>query len=170
MVFQPWNDFSSYAFSPNGGFEAGADGWTLSGGAKVVRGNESFDVHSAQDRYSLSLPGGSSATTAPMCVSLLSGHMRLFVANGGSANSRLKVEVLYTGGVGSLLGNLGRSLGVSEVGYLAAGSSWQPSESVTMLGGTLPLMTSSVQFRFTPVDSGGNWQIDDVYLDPLMHG
>ena len=169
-VFQPWKDYSSYAFSPNGGFEAGADGWTLSGAAKVVPGSESFGVHGAKDRYSLSLPAGSSATTAPMCISLLSGHMRLFVANDGAASSRLRVQVLYAGGVGGVLGTLAKLLGIADVGYLAAGSSWQPSASVNMLGGTLPLLTAAVQFRFTPMDSAGKWQIDDVYVDPLMHG
>jgi hypothetical protein len=38
-----------------------------------------------------------------------------------------------------------------------------------MLGGLAPLLTSDVRFRFTPRDTGGNWRIDDVYLDPLMH-
>jgi len=27
-----------------------------------------------------------------------------------------------------------------------------------------------VQFRFAPTDSSGDWNLDDVYLDPLMHG
>ena len=52
---------------------------------------------------------------------------------------------------------------------MTAGSEWQPSTPVGMLCGALPLLTSSVQFRFTPADSVGEWQIDDVYLDPLMH-
>jgi hypothetical protein len=34
-----------------------------------------------------------------------------------------------------------------------------------MLGGVLPLLTSSVSFRFTAVD--GAAAIDDVYLDPM---
>jgi hypothetical protein len=34
-----------------------------------------------------------------------------------------------------------------------------------MLGGVLPLLTSSVSFRFTAV--GGAASIDDVYLDPM---
>jgi hypothetical protein len=38
-----------------------------------------------------------------------------------------------------------------------------------MLGGTLPLLTTSVQFRFQPVGASGAWRIDDVYLDPLKH-
>jgi hypothetical protein len=34
-----------------------------------------------------------------------------------------------------------------------------------MLGGLLPLLTSSVSFRFTAVS--GSVSVDDVYLDPM---
>jgi hypothetical protein len=144
-------------------------GWTVSGSAKVVSGNESFDVHSAGDRYSLSLPAGSSVTSPPMCISLLNSKMRFFNRNAGDPGARLKVQVLYNGGVGGLLSTVTKLLGVSDVGYVTAGDAWQPSTPIAMLSGTLPLLTSSVQFRFTPMDSSGAWQIDDVYLDPVMH-
>jgi hypothetical protein len=166
--FSPWDDYAKYAFIPNGGFEGGASPWTLSGGAKVVSGNESFKVHGAYDRYSLSLPPGSTATTAPMCISLFSGHMRFFTANAGSSSSKLKVQVLYSGGVGGLLGSVGALLGLSEIGYVSSGAAWQPSPQIGMLGGTLPLLTSSVKFRFSTVDSVGSWRLDDVYLDPFL--
>jgi hypothetical protein len=167
--FQSWDDNSFYAFAPDGGLENGGSGWTLSGGARVVDGNESFFVHAGSDDSALALPSGSSATTPPMCIGLLSGHMRFFLANGGSSGSKLKVQVLYGGGLGGLLSTAGRILGVSDLGYLKAGSSWQPSAEVEMLGGTAPLLTQYVQFRFTPADGTGAWRIDDVYLDPLLH-
>jgi hypothetical protein len=166
--FAPWNDYAKYAFVPNGGFESGAAGWTLTGGARVVPGNESFFVHGSRDRYSLSMPPGSTATTSPMCISLFSGKMRFFTANAGAPGSRLKVQVFYNGGVGMLLGGVGRLLGLSEVGYVSSGAGWQPSPAIGMLGGTLPLLTSSVQFRFSTVDSVGAFQLDDVYLDPFL--
>ena len=166
--FAAWGDSASYRLAPNGGFESGAAGWTMAGGAQVAAGNETFAVSGAGAR-SLALPGGSSATTAPMCVSLLSGKMRFFVRNSGSSDARLRVRVLYNGGVGSLLGGLGSTLGVAHVGTITAGRAWQPSPQIAMLGGTLPLLTTSVQFRFQPVGASGAWQIDDVYLDPLKH-
>jgi hypothetical protein len=169
QVFKPWGDYANYAFAPNGGFESGTYGWTTSGGAKVVAGNESFFVHGAGERYALSLPSGSSVTSPPMCVSLLNGKMRFFTANAGSSSSRLRVQVIYNGGVGGLLGLVGQVLGIADVGYVSSGSAWQPSAPVGMLGGTLPLLTKSVQFRFRPADSNGSWRIDDVYLDPLLH-
>lgn len=161
--FRAWGDSSAYAYAPDGGFEAGAAGWRLTGGASVVAGNETFAVHDDADSHSLALPAGSSASMPPMCIGLLSSHMRFFVRNSGNPASRLRVQVVYNGGLGAVLG-------IADVASLSAGSTWQPSDSVAMVGGLLPLLTQSVQFRFMPADSTGNWQIDDVYVDPLMHG
>ena len=79
------------------------------------------------------------------------------------------MQVIYNGGVGGLLSIVTKLLKLSDVGYVTAGSAWQPSTPVGMLSGTLPLLTTSVQFRFTPADRNGAWLVDDVYLDPLMH-
>jgi hypothetical protein len=168
-VFAPWGDTFNYAYAPDGGVEAGASGWKLAGGAAVVSGNESFSVHGSRDRSSLSLPAGATATTPPMCIGILSGKMRFFTSNAGASTSRLRVQVIYNGGVGGLLGSVAKLLGVADIGYVTSGSKWQPSPAIAMLGGTLPLLTQSVQFRFTAADGQGNWRIDDVYLDPLKH-
>jgi hypothetical protein len=166
--FAQFGDASMYALAPNGGLENGATGWTLTGGATVVAGNESFAV-SGQGSHSLSLPVGSSATSPPMCVGILDTKMRFFAANAGARTSNLHVQVIYNGGVGALLGGLGQTLGISDKGTDSAGAAWAPMDMIEMLGGTLPLFTQSVQFRFTPLGTGGGWRIDDVYLDPLMH-
>jgi hypothetical protein len=166
--FLQWTDLAFYTFVPNGGFEDNAAGWALSGGASIVAGNESFFVRGSGSR-SLALPAGSSVTSPRMCIGLLSSKMRFFVKNAGSQASRLKVQIIYGGGVGGLVGGLGSTLGISDVGSIAAGKAWQPSSQVPMLGGALPLLTQWVQFRFKPADSSGGWRIDDIYLDPLMH-
>jgi hypothetical protein len=153
--FVPWADYANYAFSPNGGFESGATGWTMSDGS-VKSGNESFYIHSTADKYSLTLPAGASATSPPMCISLFSGKMR-FVARGDSG-AKVKVQIVYRGLLSSILGIL-------DGGSYSVGTSWKPSPEIGMLGGTLPLLTSSVSFRFTA--SGGAVSIDDVYLDPM---
>jgi hypothetical protein len=153
--FAAWSDYANYAFAPDGGFEAGGSGWSLSG-ARVVAGNESFYVHSQTDKVSLSLPAGASATSPPMCISLFSSKMR-FVARGDTG-SKVKVQIVYRGLLSSLLGIL-------DGGTYSTSSSWKPSPQIGMLGGVLPLLTSSVSFRFTAV--GGAVAIDDVYLDPM---
>ena len=154
--FTAWSDYANYAFAPDGGFEAGASGWSLGGGARVVAGNESFYVHSKTDKVSLSLPAGASATSPGMCISLFSSKMR-FVARGDSG-SKVKVQIVYRGLLSSVLGIL-------DGGTYSTGGSWKPSPQIGMLGGLLPLLTSSVSFRFTAV--GGAAAIDDVYLDPM---
>jgi hypothetical protein len=155
-AFANWQDYANYTFVPDGGFEGGGTGWSLSGGAQVVSGNESFYVHGATDKKSLSLPAGASATSPPMCISLLSSKMR-FVARGASG-STVKVQILYRG----VLSNV---LGILDGGSFSPSGSWNPSPAIAMLGGTLPVLTASVSFRFTAV--GGAASIDDVYLDPM---
>jgi hypothetical protein len=168
-VFLRWGDHHNYALAPGGDFETGAAGWTLTGGARIVAGNESFNVGGPGQTHSLSLPAGSSATSPPMCISAFSGGMRLFTSNTRRPNSRLRVQVIYGGGAGAVLGWLGKTLGIADAGTLTSTGAWQPSPNIAMLGGLAPLLTSDVQFRFTPLDTRGNWRVDDVYLDPLMH-
>jgi hypothetical protein len=154
--FKGWKDYANYVFAPDGGFESGGSGWTLGGGARAVSGNESFYIHGAADKASLSLPRGASATSPPMCISLFSSKMRFVVR--GDAGSSVKVQIVYRGLLSSVLGIL-------DGGTVSAGGSWKPSPQVGMLGGVLPLLTSSVSFRFTALN--GAAAIDDVYLDPM---
>jgi hypothetical protein len=156
VPFAPWADYANYAFLPDGGFESGASGWTLSGGASVRGGNESFYVHSAGDRNSLSLPAGSSATTPTMCIGLLSMKMRFVAA--GDRNAKVKVQIIYRGLLSSVLGIL-------DGGTIDTSGAWEPSPQMTMLGGLLPLLTQGVQFRFVALN--GSSTLDDVYLDPM---
>ena len=154
--FSAWKDYANYAFAPDGGFESGGSGWSLSGGARAVSGNELYYVHGSTDKTSMSLPKGASATSPGMCISLLSSKMR-FVVRGDSGSS-VKVQVIYRGLLSSVLG-------IFDGGTISSGGSWKPSPAIGMLGGTLPLFTTSVSFRFTAV--GGAAAIDDVYLDPM---
>jgi len=155
-----------YTLAPDGGFESGAAGWKLSGGAKVVSGNEPFAL-SGPGTKSLQLPAGSSATSPPMCVGLLLPIVR-FVYQGGSLLSSLKVEAVWTNTSGS------QSSIVLLPGVLAAGSSWSPTLPLLQLGGalnalTLNGLTTEMSFRFTPkggLFGSGTWRIDDIYVDP----
>jgi hypothetical protein len=158
--FASWGDIASYTLVPGASFESGAPGWTLAGGARVVSGNESYYVNSRSDSHSLALPTGSSATTPPFCVSLNRPTIRLFVANGGSSASRLRVKVVFR----SLLG----VLGIADGGTFSAGPAWKPSP-IMLATLNAPLGTKSAQFVFTPADSSGAWRIDDLYVDPWVN-
>jgi hypothetical protein len=162
QVFKPWGDLRSYVLAPDGGFEAGGSGWTLAGGATAVAGNESFFLHDSSDSGSLALPAGSSAVSPPICMAIDTPSFRLFARNSGDPSAELRVEASY-----SLLG----LLRTKTVGTVNSGSAWAPSQSLstvlslsTIVGTVIP---SSIQIRITPLGSGGQWQVDDLYIDPF---
>lgn len=155
-----------YTLAPDGGFESGAAGWKLSGGARVVPGNEPFALAGPGTR-SLQLPSGGSATSPAMCVGLILPVVR-FAAQGGTLLSTLKVEAVWAD-------TSGRERS-SELlpGVLGGSSSWQPTLPLLQLGGvlnalTLNGLTTQMSFRFTPrggLFGSGTWKIDAVYVDP----
>jgi hypothetical protein len=161
--FAPWGDNNNYTPVTGGTFEPGSFPWALAG-ARVEAGNESFHVNAASDQYSLSLPSGSSATSPAVCTSIYHPTLRLFARNSGSSSSRLKVEALYPALIGGVQ--------AASLGELSGGASWQPTPSlqltVTNLLATLSLDQTAIAYRFTPQGTGGQWLIDDVYLDPRM--
>jgi len=160
----PWSDYHAYTLAPGGSFETSTwgTGWTLSGGAKRVAGNESWYVHARSDAYSLALPAGSSATTRAMCTASDYPWFRFFLRNTGSAASTLKVEVLWE--------DLAGALHATKVANLTAASTWHASDQLHVLmdnlANTSASGTSPIALRFTPQGSGGSWQIDDLYVDP----
>jgi hypothetical protein len=161
-VFSPWGDQRNYVLAPDGGFEAGGSGWQLNRGATVVEGNESYYLNDAGDSKSLSLPAGSSAISPPVCMAIDTPSFRLVARNSGDPTSQLRVEAVY-----KLLG----LVRTRTAGTLRAGSTWAPTQSVstvltlsTIVGTLIP---SAVEIRFTPLDSTGKWQVDDVYIDPF---
>jgi hypothetical protein len=158
--FTHWGDIDAYCAFPNLGFESGTTSWTVSGKAAVVSANEPWHVSGA-GTHALQLGPGASALSSSLPVNLLDPWIRLF-ARSASANGSLRVQVLFHG----LLGNL---TGVLNVGSLTPGSyaSWQPTQRVLSTL-ALPLLTTSAQVVVTSSATSGNWQVDDVYLDPCV--
>ncbi len=162
QVFSRWGDQNSYVLAPDGGFEAGGAGWSLTGGAKAVKGNESYYVHGARDSRSLSLPAGSSATSPSICVAIDTPILRMFARNTGDPTSRLRVEAIYS---------LEGVLRTDVVNDVIAGSSWAPTQEMSVVLGLSTIVgtvtPSSIQVRITPLDSKGKWRVDDFYVDPF---
>jgi hypothetical protein len=162
--FAAWGDSSKYTLAPNGSLELGAMGWSLAGGARVVPQNNTLRSGS----YSLSLPAGASATSPAACVKLADPASRFFLRNSGVSTGKLKVEIQYK----SLLGLLPMT---ATLGYVTAGGTWQPSPKyghvlVNVLA-TLGLnknLSASLRFRFTAVGTGSSFQVDDLFVDPLL--
>ena len=160
QVFSQFGDSSYYARMMNGGFESGSAGWFLSGGARVVSGNEPYYLTGdTSDSHSLLLPAGSSAYSGTVCFALGDWHLRL-MAKRLSATGGLHVQVV----VPSILG----LLTVLDGGTISGSGTWAPSPRLALLlSNVISLLgTKAVAFRFTPVGVGSSYQIDDVYLDP----
>jgi hypothetical protein len=159
QVFSRFGDSSYYARMLNGGFESGSTAWGLSGGARVVSGNEPYYLSgSRSDSHSLLLPAGSSAYSGTVCFALGDWHLR-FMMKRLSSTGGLRVQVI----VPSLLG----IVTILDGGTVSGSGNWAPSPRMALLlSNVLSLIdTRAVAFRFTPVN-GGSFQIDDVYLDP----
>jgi hypothetical protein len=152
-TFLPWLDPAWYHPAPDGSFESGGS-WTLTGDAAVVEGNQPY----LDGSRSLDLPAGSTATTAPICVTVAHPTIRLFARNAGSPLAPLTVTVSFR----TLLG-LELTL---PVGVVLGDEQWAPSLPLLVVGN---LLSREARFTFSS-PPGGAWQIDDVFVDPYSKG
>ena len=166
--FLSYEDSGNYVLAPGGAFEAPtAAGWQLSGQARTVAGNEQFFLRGRSDSRSLSLPSGTRAISPAMCVDLTYPHLRLVSkAVSSPGNALLGIEVVYPDS---------RRPEWTEVksfdGYQGkfARSGWRISDHVDIkpqLGHSGNAMRR-MAIRITALR--GNWQVDDIYIDPRCH-
>jgi hypothetical protein len=161
--FSQFGDRANYKLVAGGNFESGGAGWKFTGrGAKVVSGNEPWKVGGSNHAKSLVLPAGSSAISPVACVGLAEPTLRFFVKKNRApllGISALAVSV-----------HVKTSLGLTvplPVGVVLANGQWKPSPTMLIVANLLPLLPGDrtpVRFQFTPVL--GDWQIDDVFVDP----
>lgn len=141
-VFSAYGDPRAYVLVPGGDFGSGA-GWTLEGGATVASG-------------ALSLPAGSSAVSPSICISRETPFLRSMARDSGVAGAKLKVEVFYEG------------LEAAQNRVVAGDKdeAWDPTHPLAQNYGLATLGgDSSARVRITAV--GGDWEVDDVYVDPF---
>jgi len=157
-VFLPWGDWASYYYAPNGGFESGTTGWSLSGGAAVVTQQNEPWFLSGFGSHALQIPAGGAAAVN-VCYGLTYPAVRFFVS-GQNGPAVVHVRVVSH----SLLG----VLSILDGGTFRADSTWAPSPKISTLFSALaaPLGSKSMQLQFS-VESGSA-QIDDVFVDPLL--
>ncbi len=153
--FAPWGDSSLYFLAPNGDFGSGADGWQ---GGEVVADSSPLSGGGA-----LRLQDGDRATSPGVCVGLDTPTMRFFARNAGDPGGELDVDVRFE----SLLG-LTLTL---PIGSVSGGGAWAPSPTLPIVANLLGVLGGShtpVAFRFRA--DGGDWLIDDLYVDPYGKG
>jgi hypothetical protein len=160
--FAQFGDQANYKFVKNGGFEDGAAGWTLSGRAKVVSGNEPWKVAGASHGKSLVLPAGSNAISPVSCVGLAEPTMRFFAKKNKApllGISTLAVSVYVKTSLGLVV--------PLPIGVVLGNGQWKPTPPMLIVANLLPLLPGDrtpVAFQFTPIL--GEWQIDDLHVDP----
>jgi hypothetical protein len=164
-ITQPFARFGDNAnYKKIGDFESGTSGWQLSGGAKVVLGNETYKVGGSTNAKSVLLPNGSSAVSPFTCVGLAEPTLRFFAKRNSALLglvSTLNVQM-------QVQTSLGLSLWLPVLPGDLGGSSWHPTAKMPLLANLLTLSATDktpVRFRITPLL--GSWQIDDVYVDPM---
>ena len=161
-VFARWGDQSRYFLVSNGGFENGSTDWTLSGGAKVVNGNESYFVGKSSDAHSLSIPPGGAAATRPMCVSKGEDTIRLFVNNSHISGAILHVDAVVVNPDNGAVGTT-----AFDVNGDVPSSAWSPTMQLkipSMFGSS---GTEQLTLRFSTRGTKANWALDDIYIDPF---
>jgi hypothetical protein len=158
--FAAWGDASPYTLAPNGDFSKGSTGWSLAG-ARVVSENNSLRA----GVNSVLIPAGASATSPAACVKVADPASRFFLRRA-SGSGKLRVDITYRSVLGlvNVTGNLG---------YVTADGNWQPSPKYSHVLhnvlGTLGLnggLSASIRFKFTAI--GGAYQVDDLFVDPLI--
>lgn len=154
--FLAYGDTHDYTLVPGGEFNSANEGWTLSGGAKVV----SALRPSGQSGGVLSLPSGSRAVSPPMCVTLRYPMSRTWV-DSAAGGKPVKVSVSYAGTPSELapqeVGTLKARYGAWTLGRFGV----EPA-----LGGTEE-SAREVQFVFEGAAKGTN-EIWGVWVDPRM--
>ena len=156
--FTPWGDVNAYELAPNGTLES-TNGWTLTGGAALVKGSEPFAVTGRLGQYSLAIPAGASATSPAMCLDEARPTFRFFAKAVQGAAASLRAEALVE-----------KPSQVAALGSAVGSTAWAPV--APMNTGAAGLLidrkgTVTVRLRFTAT---GDWQIDDVFVDPRKMG
>jgi hypothetical protein len=156
QVFSPWKDQGYYELAPDGGFENGGTGWTLSGGASLVEANEDHFLNGAEDDTAVRLPFGAIATSPPVCVDETTPSFRVMSQNIGAKGSKLRVTVTY---------ELASGPKAKQTDTSPADSGWAPTPP-------LQLQTDGeaeriARISFSAKDPKGVYLVDDLFVDPF---
>jgi hypothetical protein len=156
-VFAPWGDMSEYFLAPGADFEAPMTSWT---GGSLTFGNDPFYLAGGGDHKSLLIREGATASSPSFCADITHPDFR-FVAQPLDARDpgSLQISVRFRDRWGTTQ--------TWQMWTLAGVQYWTASPRVRLMR-DLPLpdsgeTTARVMFRAV----GGDWVIDDVFIDPF---
>ena len=158
-IFSAFRDTSLYTLAPDGGFEAGATGWTLAGGGFVAADSSTIKLGPTLGARSVQLGVGASATSPAICVERGFSSFRFVARSVGAVPGAVRVEVLHASGR------------VAAGGAIKPGAAWGVTPKVNLVEGLFNIQagaSTTVRLKFTA--SGGPVRIDDVYVDPRYRG
>lgn len=165
--FSSLGDPNSYFLVPGANFESGTNGWTLSGGARIVAGNETLLAEPATNTHSLALPTTSASVTTPtFCVTTQAPTFRMLIKNNGNLghiDGQLAIYLNFTGANGA-------AQQVKIAGLTVNSTAWTLSPSISFIQYlSTPLQSgyANISLTITPNDNHGNWQLDDINVDPF---
>lgn len=165
-VFSAWGDMSLYTLAPNGDFEAGDDGWTLTGNAQIVGANAHKLAIDHDGTKALQLANGATATSPPICVGAGYPTTRMVANTVGRtplSGSTLQMEILYTDPARG-------GQAVKKLGTVPDQYTWNATRKMSIAQGQLNIKPDSsgntyIRVRLTPLYDT-TWRIDDLYVDP----
>ena len=160
-VFSRWLDPAQYFLASNGGFEQGAEDWSLSPAATVVAGNERYRVAGSAHSHSLSLGAGAVAESRTACVTMGEPTVRLFVKTPRVFGARLTI----TATVSNPATRVSLTTAYVVVGGVTP-AGWAPTPEIVipnLLGGVLD---QKLTMRISTGGTPAAWRVDDVYVDP----
>jgi hypothetical protein len=156
--FSIFGDLANYTPVADGHFENGLGDWSVSGSASVVPVNEPYYIRSGGDSNSLQIRDGAKAVSSAFCVDTGYPYFRFFARNPSGGFGTLKVKARWT---------VGDTQQEETLGYLWGASyrSWSVSDMLPLCD-RIDLQNGTQTVRLTFQSLSGNWQIDDVYIDP----
>ena len=160
QAFLDWGDDDFYVLAGGGDFESELEAWRLRDGAEVVAGGNARRPQSSG--HSLALPAGSSAVTAPICVTEDNPVARMF-SKTTSGIGLLKVQVIY------LDHETGEEIRRVPLVALNRDRAWDATQRMPLLERLFDIDPETgrgyIQLRFSPL-FGTDWKIDDLMVDP----
>jgi hypothetical protein len=165
-AFQAFGDSNDYSLVPNGGFESGTTGWSLSN-ASVALGNESYSVRAAGDSKSLAIGAAGTAVSPTVCIDINHPTYRFFARRTSGSWGVLNLRVRWQDAPGHTTDT---TIAALDSNF---GTEWRASPALniaSLLGLWNADQDKSVQLVFDPENYGGSWAIDDVYVDPYGRG